>query len=430
MTINKAWSKENAAVRLKETFARVAEGEKQLQSVFTQTFDSTAGQDVENLATVLDNELLGALISVKDLFDVKGFVTKAGSRILEGSAAATVDAEAIARLREAGAVLVGHTNMTELAYSGLGLNPHYGTPENVLYADCIPGGSSSGGAVSVARDLVDIAIGTDTGGSVRIPAAFNGIVGFKPSQYSVSRVGCKALSRSLDSVGPMAKTVAACRASYQLMSNSPAGLTNQHPREFVIPTNFGMDELAPAVASAFAVAVDKLSAAGCNIVERPLAVLDRYSELPVWHFSSVECCAEYLHYYQSVPEQFDPRVLKRLQRAQEVDAISYRQTLNLRQSLIEQYQVELGDNILLLPTVPVLPPKFSEFEQDSEYDRLNLLILRNPTLSNVMDGCSISLPFCSDTDHIGVMLSAVNGRDQALLNCAEYAEQVLSRELR
>ncbi len=182
MTINKAWSKENAAVRLKETFARVAEGEKQLQSVFTQTFDSTAGQDVENLATVLDNELLGALISVKDLFDVKGFVTKAGSRILEGSAAATVDAEAIARLREAGAVLVGHTNMTELAYSGLGLNPHYGTPENVLYADCIPGGSSSGGAVSVARDLVDIAIGTDTGGSVRIPAAFNGIVGFKPSQ--------------------------------------------------------------------------------------------------------------------------------------------------------------------------------------------------------------------------------------------------------
>ena len=417
----------NAAARLTETFARIAAGEKQLQSVFTQTFDSSAQQDVENLADVPATELRGALISVKDLFDVKGFVTKAGSRILQDSPAAAADAEVIGRLREAGAILVGHTNMTELAYSGLGLNPHYGTPQNVLYADCIPGGSSSGGAVSVATDLVDIAIGTDTGGSVRIPAAFNGIVGFKPSQYSVSRQGCKALSRSLDSVGPMAKTVAACRASYQLMSNSHAGLSNQQPREFIIPTNFGMDQLAPEVASAFAVAIGKLADAGCHIVERPLAVLDRYSELPIWHFSSVECCAEYLHYYQSVPEQFDPRVLKRLQRAQQVDAISYRQTLNLRASLIEQYQAELADNILLLPTVAVLPPKFSEFEQDSEYDRLNLLILRNPTLSNVMDGCSISLPFCSDAHHIGVMLSAVNGRDQALLNCAEYAEQILAR---
>ena len=188
-----------------------------------------------------------------------------------------------------------------------------------------------------------------------------------------------------------------------------------------------MDQLAPEVANAFAVAIDKLADAGCHIVERPLAVLDRYRQLPIWHFSSVECCAEYLQYYQSVPEQFDPRVLKRLPRAQEVDAISYRQTLNLRASLIEQYQGELADSILLLPTVAVLPPKFSEFELDAEYDRLNLLILRNPTLSNVMDGCSISLPFSHDADHIGVMLSAVSGRDQALLNCAEYAEQILAR---
>ncbi|EPJ53970.1 MAG: hypothetical protein OFPI_08380 [Osedax symbiont Rs2] len=427
MTIKNNWLVENAASRLTETFARITANDRQIQNVFTQIFTESAQQDVENLATAPYTELRGALISVKDLFDVKGFVTKAGSRILKDSPAATEDAEVIGRLREAGAILVGHSNMTELAYSGLGLNPHYGTAQNVLYADCIPGGSSSGGAVSVARDLVDIAIGTDTGGSVRIPAAFNGIVGFKPSQYSVSRQGCKALSQSLDSVGPMAKTVATCRASYQLMSNNYAELTNQQPRELVIPTNFGMDELAPEVASAFAVAVAKLADAGCQIVERPLAVLDRYRQLPIWHFSSVECCAEYMQYYQSVPDQFDPRVLKRLQRAQEVDAISYRQTLNLRASLIEQYQSELADAILLLPTVPVLPPKFSEFEADAEYDRLNLLILRNPTLSNVMDGCSISLPFCSDGDHIGVMLSAVNGRDQALLNCAEYAEQILAR---
>ena len=120
-------------------------------------------------------------------------------------------------------------------------------------------------------------------------------------------------------------------------------------------------------------------------------------------------------------------MLKRLHRALEVDAISYRQTLNQRQALIEQYQFQLADSILLLPTVPVLPPKFNEFEQESEYDRLNLLILRNPTLSNVMDGCSISLPFCSEGHHIGVMLSAVNGRDQALLNSAEFCEQILTR---
>ncbi|MCJ8298240.1 MAG: amidase family protein [Pseudomonadales bacterium] len=423
----KTWSTATAAARITETFARIATDDRQVQSVFTETFVSAARQDLANLATVPGTELSGALISVKDLFDVKGFVTRAGSHILQDNPAATADAEPIGLLREAGAILVGHTNMTELAYSGLGLNPHFGTPENVLYADCIPGGSSSGGAVSVARGLVDIAIGTDTGGSVRIPAAFNGIVGFKPSQYSVSRRGCKALSRSLDSVGPMAKTVVACRASYQVISNNHGGMTNQQPREFVISTNFGMNDLSEAVASAFATAVGKLADAGCHIVEKPLAVLDDYQQLPVWHFSSVECYVEYQQYYQTVPEQFDPRVLKRLHRALEVDAISYRQTLNQRQALIEQYQFQLADSILLLPTVPVLPPKFNEFEQESEYDRLNLLILRNPTLSNVMDGCSISLPFCSEGHHIGVMLSAVNGRDQALLNSAEFCEQILTR---
>ncbi len=209
MTTSYPWTPDSAPIRLRDLQARLDSDDPTLRHVFTEIFhDPVARQSQAN------DPLNGALVSVKDLFDVAGHVTRAGSLFMADDTPAQIDALPIQRLRAAGAVLVGHTNMTEIAYSGLGLNPHYGTPDNALQPGCIPGGSTAGGAVSVALGVADIAIGTDTGGSLRIPAAFNGIVGFKPTQAAVSRLGCKALSQTLDSVGPMAASVETCRQAF------------------------------------------------------------------------------------------------------------------------------------------------------------------------------------------------------------------------
>jgi len=392
--------------------------------VFTQTFFEQARQQVSSLNQFSDSALSGAIVSVKDLFDVAGFVTKAGTQFMASNQPAQTDAPTIENLRKAGAVFIGHTNMTELAYSGLGLNPHYGTPENALIKGAIPGGSTAGGAVSVALGVADIAIGTDTGGSLRIPAAFNGIVGFKPTQNTVSRSGCKALSRSLDSVGPMAQSVAACKLAYELIAKPDVDNTKELNVEFIIPTNYGMDDLASEVQQAFDKAVTLLVDAGYSVEKKAIATLEALKTLPVWHFSAIESRGEYDDAYQSQRELIDPRVASatRMGRADEVDAISYCKTLNSRQELIEKYQQELGNKILLMPTVPILPPSLKSMEDDDEYGRVNLQVLRNPSIANVLECCSISLPFKDQSASIGIMLTATAGHDISLLNLAEKIE--------
>lgn len=423
------WSPETTAQRLLDTENRISADDPELRFVFTQTFFKQAQAQAAALTENCQSPLSGAIVSVKDLFDVTGFVTKAGTRFMAGNAAATADATPIKKLRDAGAVFIGHTNMTELAYSGLGLNPHYGTPENALFPGRIPGGSTSGGAVSVARGIADIAIGTDTGGSLRIPAAFNGIVGFKPSQRTVSRVGCKPLSRSLDSVGPMARTVAACALAYGVISDDDASNAREVDAEFIIPTNYGMDDLEPEVHAAFQSAVTALTEQNFKIEYKALEVLEALKALPVWHFAAIESRGDYDDAYQNQRDLMDPRVANptRMGRADEVDAVSYRKTLNQRQTLIEQYKTEMGSKILLMPTVPILPPGFASMEDDAEYSRVNLQVLRNPSIGNVMDCCSISLPYRHEGITMGVMLTAVADHDQSLLNLAESCEQIFQK---
>ena len=419
MAFQKPWSPETAASRLAEVIERVGSDAPELRSVFTETFFDQAQNQVSELSKTADSPLSGALVSVKDLFDVEGFVTRAGSRILADQPAATSDAPPIKLLRDAGAILIGHSNMTELAYSGLGLNPHFGTADNALVSGRIPGGSTSGGAVSVAQGIADITIGTDTGGSLRIPAAFNGIVGFKPTQDSVSRRGCKALSQSLDSVGPMARSVEACEIAYQVMAGAAASAGEDLAREFIMPVNFGLDDLDPIVAEGFEKAVALISDAGFNVVVKNLSSLERYKELAVWQFAAIESRAEYDSYYNSKAELFDPRVLSRLKRADDLDAVSYRKTLNARDAFIDAYHAEVGNRVLLLPTTPILAPELSVFDDDDEYYRLNLLALRNPSLANVLNGCSISLPFKAGNETIGIMLTAPGGCDRSLLEVAK-----------
>jgi len=427
MTKKMPWSVDTAAERLALVIQRINNNDACLNHVFTQTFFDQAQQQCAALDAHSRSALGGSLVSVKDLFDVAGFVTRAGTTFMAADAAAKTDAPPIKYLKEAGAILIGHTNMTELAYSGLGLNPHYGTPENALIAGCIPGGSTSGGAVSVAQGVADIAIGTDTGGSVRIPAAFNGIVGFKPSQNTVSRKGCKALSRSLDSIGPLAKTVSACELAYKTMLDNSVMPDKQVDPVFFIPTNYGMDDLQSPVAAAFNVAVQKLKNAGYKVEHKAIAVLDELKTFPVWHFASIESRAEYELAYQNNRDMMDPRIVgpTRMGRADEVDAVGYRQTLNVRQHLIEQYQTEMGNNILLLPTVPIMPPSFESMQSDEAYTRTNIQVLRNTSIANVMDCCSISLPVSHSEATIGVMMTASNGHDLSLLSLASKCEAIL-----
>lgn len=424
MGTNIPWSINTVADRLARSLERVSKNEKDVKSVFTSTFSP---KPVKTKRSV-KSPLAGALVSVKDLFDVEGHVTRAGTRFMEDDAAATQDAPPISQLKEAGAVLVGHTNMTELAFSGLGINPHYGTPANTLVPGSVPGGSTAGGAVSVATGLADIAVGTDTGGSLRIPAAFNGIVGYKPSQISVSRQGCKTLSGSLDSVGPMAKNVAAVRLAYHAMRQPVNSYKTFQTPTFVVPTNFGMDDLDTAVSEAFSSAVDKLSNTGFSIEERAIPVLDTLKSLTLWHFASVESLAEYEHAMDVHIDKIDPRVASRIARAKDVDAVSYCQSLSARRLLIEQHQSEESDSIILMPTCPVLPPKLADLlDDDDRYYASNLQVLRNPSVANALDACSISLPFKHASHTVGIMLTAANLYDDALLNVAQQCEHVFKR---
>ena len=427
MTSHFPWSRENAVDRLADVKQRIESNEPGLANVFIETFFDEAHKQATALDAHSNSPLCGALVSVKDLFDVKGFVTKAGTKFMAEDPPAHADAPPIKHLRDAGAILLGHTNMTELAYSGLGLNPHYGTPENALMPGCIPGGSTAGGAVSVARGIADIAMGTDTGGSLRIPAAFNGIVGFKPSQSTVSRQGCKALSKSLDSVGPMARTVAACEIAYRVISEGAANSGKSVDKEFIIPTNFGMDDLEPPVAAAFEQAISKLKGSGYKIEHQSVDTLDALKQLAIWHFSSIESRGEYEYAYQTKRDMMDPRVAgpTRMGRADEVNAAACRKTLKLRQSLIHQYSSEMGSKVLLMPTVPILPPTFLSMEDDDEYTRVNLQVLRNPSIANVMDCCSISLPYTYEGATIGVMLTAGTNHDLSLLKLAAECEAAI-----
>ncbi|MFT4573659.1 amidase family protein [Marinomonas primoryensis] len=394
------------------------------RSVFTELFDYVAPQQ---------GLLNGAIISIKDLFQVEGYKTQAGS-VFINKQPALQDAAAVALLRKAGASFLGHTNMTELAYSGLGLNPHYGTPDNPINPGRITGGSTSGGAASVALGAADAALGTDTGGSLRIPAAFCGLTGFKPSQQTVSREGCLPLSDALDSVGPIAKTVEECERLWHILSGASGTKNGADLSQltFVVPSNFGMNDLDALVEQGFNEKLARLEAAGIVVERRFIAALERYKTLPVWQFSAFECQDYYFtknvcsEGYDLEKVDVDPRVAPRIARAKTITADDFQQTQVARKAFIQRMAVDEPNTVVLLPTVAVVAPKLSDLEQDSEYDRLNVLCLRNTSLANVLNGCSLSLPFCFQQEPMGLMLTAGNGMDQALLDLAKQWQPIVN----
>jgi Asp-tRNA(Asn)/Glu-tRNA(Gln) amidotransferase A subunit family amidase len=419
------WTSENAESRLEAALSK-ASGDAAAACVFTKLLEDRARTQAKS-ASSIKRPLDGALISVKALFDVAGETTTSATTVLANDPPAEIDALAIARLDAAGGIFVGITNMSEFAYSGLGLNPHYGTPQNPVYPGCAPGGSTSGGAVSVALGICDIAIGSDTGGSLRIPATFIGITGFKPTQASIPMTGGKPLSDSLDSFGPMAKSVAACELAWQVMAGRNISPITPAAIRLIIPTNFGFSEIDPEIANGFEVLVQHLRASGLEVVEKELDCMKLYEDVPPWHMTSVESRAHYEAHFQASPDQFDPRVRARMARAEEISAVEYRQTLNRRVDFIAAFNEELGPASLLLPTTPKLPPKIKDLADDDTFNRMNLLALRNPSLGNVADACSIALPYQHEGNTLSAMLIARGGRDKALLACAKVVEEAFAK---
>jgi len=379
--------------------------------------------------------LAGIPISIKDLFDMAGETTLAGSVACRGEPPAVADAPAVARLKAAGAVILGKTNMTEFAFSGLGLNPHYGTPLNPWDRATrrIPGGSSSGAAVSVADGMAAAALGTDTGGSLRIPAALCGLVGFKPTAGRVPRAGAFPLSSTLDSVGPIAASVACCALLDCVLSGDASTVPVPEPARQVrlaAPQQYVLEGMDAAVGTAFERAKQRLAAAGVQIDEISLAELDALPEINAkGGFAAYEAWAIHRERLQRSAERYDPRVRVRIARGREMNEADYRALGERRAQFIARIAGALaGFDAWLAPTVPVIPPALGPLEaSDEAYASANMLALRNPSIANFLDGCSISIP-CHEPGGppVGLMLSAARNADRRLLAIGLTVQALLS----
>ena len=377
----------------------------------------------------------GIPVSIKDLFDIKGQVTRAGSRALEeDSTPAEADAPVVARLRRAGFIVIGRTNMTEFAYSGIGINPHYGTPKSVWNRSVghVPGGSSAGAAVSIADGMAHGALGTDTGGSCRIPAAFNGIVGFKPTQARVPLDGGVPLSSSLDSFGPLARTVQCC-ATLDAVLADEAEMPVLQPRpvrgmRLAVPTTVALDDLDDDVAKAFERALETLSRQGA-LIER--IEVPEFLDVGVMNakggFAASESYAWHRYLIVSKGDVYDPRVHVRILRGEGMSAADYIDLLGARKSFIARTEARIAPyDALVMPTTANTPPKISDLADDKAFATENLRALRNCTLINMLDGCAISLPAHREGEvPVGLMLAGAGGSDRRIFELAAGMENII-----
>lgn len=375
----------------------------------------------------------GRLVSIKDLFDVAGEATTAGSVLRRDATPATRDAAVVRRLRAAGAVIVGKTNMTEFAFTGVGVNPHYGTPGNVHDGARIPGGSSSGAGVSVGRGLVEIAIGSDTGGSVRIPSALNGLVGFKPTQARVSREGAFPLSYTLDTVGPLCRSVADAAAADAVLAgldDTPLATRSTHSLRVGVPRGLLFTQAQDEVLSTFEAALQRLAASGAAVRDEALDDLLAEPFRLQEGGTLIGAEAAWIHQatVQTHADAYDPIVLGRIRKGQTLAAASYVGLQQARAALLPQLDARLADlDILALPTVPVLAPFIADVQAEEAFMKTNALLLRNPSVFNFFDLPALSLPLTAAGGlPVGLMLVGRRGCDRELLAMGAAVERALS----
>ena len=376
----------------------------------------------------------GIPLTLKDLFDVRGEVTAAGSRVLAFDLPAEKDAVVIERLRQAGFIFLGRVNMSEFAFSGMGTNPHYGTPLCVWdrKSKRLPGGSSSGSGVSVAEGIVSGSIGSDTAGSTRIPAAFNGVVGYKPSFGRLPLDGIYPLSPTTDAPGPLANTVDCCFLLDAVMDGAmrpPGALTGLgRPPKLLLPQAEVMEELDMVVRQTFERAIDHLVASGCIVKSMPVEQLDRLLGLfQTTPLATYEAWQAHRQRIKSSGEEYDPFVSWRISSGADISAKEYRATLSERRLLIGEFNDLVSDfDALVYPTVSCLPPKLAEVDNLNSARPVNFRCLRNTATVNYFDGCAISLPCHRGEDApVGLMLSGCHKQDYQLFQVASDVERVL-----
>lgn len=377
----------------------------------------------------------GLPVSLKDLFDVAGEVTRAGSKIMENTVKKT-DAAAVARLRAAGAVFIGRTNMVEFAFGGVGLNPHYGTPKNPWDRNTgrVPGGSSSGAAVAQAGGMCVMALGSDTGGSVRIPSALCGLAGFKPTARRVPLEGAFPLSFSLDSIGPLANSVGCCAAYDAVLSGEPAAALAELPVKglrLLLPRSSMLEELDAPVERAFQAALARLGAAGASLEERPAPLFDRRGE---YFRRGGFAAAEAYHVHRPHLARLgacDPRVSARILLGKDFPAADYVALVEQRAAARREFEALAAPfDAVVMPAVACVAPGIAEAgASDEDYARWNLRILRNPAFINFVDGCAATLP-CHEpgTAPVGFMVCGPAMSDRRILAVSAAIERALSRD--
>ena len=376
----------------------------------------------------------GIPLAIKDLFDIAGEPTPAGSHALADAKPAQANAPTVQRVLAAGFIPIGRTNMTEFAFSGLGINPHYGTPLSPWdrAAKRIPGGSSSGTAVAVSDGMAVAGLGTDTGGSCRIPAAFCGVVGYKPTARRVPIDGVLPLAPSLDSVGPLALSVACCAIIDAVLAGeppSPPARANLEGLRLAVPQNMVLDGLDEHVSAAFDRALGLLSRAGARIVQAGFAEFD---EVPAVNakggFAASEAYAWHRSLLAEKGAQYDPRIRMRIERGERMSAVDYLELVAARKRLVSAFDARTRDfDALVMPAVPIVAPRIADLDDEREYNRINLHILRNTALGNFFDRCAISLPCHREGEApVGLMLMGETLGDARLFSIAAAVEAIFT----
>jgi aspartyl-tRNA(Asn)/glutamyl-tRNA(Gln) amidotransferase subunit A len=425
---------------IEEALARIedsaGEGSRTFIEVHREQARAAAdASDRLRAAGIVPSPLAGLPISLKDLFDEAGSVTRAASPTRETAAAAARDSAVARRLRGAGAVLIGRTNLTEFAYSGLGINPHYGTPRNPWDREAgrIPGGSSAGAAVSVADGMAAAALGTDTGGSVRIPAALCGTTGLKTTHGCIPLEGCFPLSPTLDTAGPIGPTVTCCAVLDAVLRGVVPEVPAARPVDtlrLVVAEALVLDDLDAEVARCFDRALQKLAAAGARITRLRFAELAEIPKVSIHGgILGAEAWATHRKTVQSNGRLVDPRVRARFERGAQLSAADYIDILRVRTAIMRRANAATEPfDAVLMPTVACVAPKIEEVTaSDDNYLRWNELVLRNTTLGNFLNRCALSIPIHEPGGApVGLMLMGETDGDESLIRVGLGVEHSLA----
>jgi aspartyl-tRNA(Asn)/glutamyl-tRNA(Gln) amidotransferase subunit A len=423
---------------VEQALSRIADPAGEGARAFLKVYAEQARAEAEHSdrlrrSGVVRSAVEGLPISVKDLFDVGGDVTRAGSKLLASAPPAAADAPAVARLRAAGAVIVGRTNMVEFAFGTTGLNPHYGTPKNPWdrATGRVPGGSSSGAAVAQADGMCVMALGSDTRGSIRQPAALCGVTGWKPTQRRVPREGAFPLSYTLDTVGPLANSVACCTAYDSILAAEPEGPLAALPTKglrLLLPRGSLLADLDAEVSAAFDAAMKRLAAAGAVITELPVPAFDRQAEyFRHGGFAGAEAYAIHRRWQDRLAE-YDPRIAKRVLFGKEIGAADYVDFGLMRAEYMRAVELLAAPyDAMLMPTTPTIAPPIAAVDaSDEDYFRWNFRILRNVGVVNFLDGCAVSLPcHAPGSAPVGLTVFGVAMSDHRVLAAAAAVEGVL-----